>query len=213
MCSGFPPIIFQGDVANEEHVISMFKTAHETFGTIQSLSLVSPRLTGIVREDRHGFQCTSASRASTSRDASGSHTLFLCLLERRNRAPTGPLGRTTPLEVVGCHEHQRHGYVPLHARGVQVLQGTDAAGRSVLVKLKLNDDPNASFLSPRPLGRIINNGSISAYTPRPFSAPYTASKHAILGLTKSTSLDGRPFNIACTQIDIGGWCLTHSLED
>ena len=52
-------------------------------------------------------------------------------------------------------------------------------------------------------GRIINNGSISASTPRPNSAPYTATKHAISGLTKSTSLDGRPFNIACGQIDIG----------
>jgi len=52
-------------------------------------------------------------------------------------------------------------------------------------------------------GRIINNGSISAYAPRPFSAPYTATKHAITGLTKATSLDGRPFDIACSQIDIG----------
>jgi NAD(P)-dependent dehydrogenase (short-subunit alcohol dehydrogenase family) len=52
-------------------------------------------------------------------------------------------------------------------------------------------------------GRIINNGSISAHAPRPHSAPYTASKHAISGLTKCTSLDGRPFNIACGQIDIG----------
>ena len=52
-------------------------------------------------------------------------------------------------------------------------------------------------------GRIINNGSISAYVPRPHSAPYTATKHAITGLTRSTSLDGRRFNIACGQIDIG----------
>ena len=52
-------------------------------------------------------------------------------------------------------------------------------------------------------GRIINNGSIAAYAPRPNSAPYTATKHAITGLTKSTSLDGRAFNIACGQIDIG----------
>ena len=52
-------------------------------------------------------------------------------------------------------------------------------------------------------GRIINNGSISAHVPRPRSAPYTATKHAITGLTKSTSLDGRPFDIACGQIDIG----------
>ncbi|MCC6294850.1 MAG: SDR family oxidoreductase [Bryobacterales bacterium] len=52
-------------------------------------------------------------------------------------------------------------------------------------------------------GRIINNGSISAYTPRPLSAPYTATKHAMTGLTKSIALDGRPFDIACGQIDIG----------
>ena len=52
-------------------------------------------------------------------------------------------------------------------------------------------------------GRIINNGSISAHAPRPNSAPYTSTKHAITGLTKSTSLDGRRYNIACSQIDIG----------
>jgi NAD(P)-dependent dehydrogenase (short-subunit alcohol dehydrogenase family) len=56
--------------------------------------------------------------------------------------------------------------------------------------------------SPRG-GRIINNGSISAQVPRPHSAPYTATKHAITGLTKSISLDGRPFDVACGQIDIG----------
>ena len=52
-------------------------------------------------------------------------------------------------------------------------------------------------------GRIINNGSISAYAPRPYSAPYTATKHAILGLTKSISLDGRADRIVCSQIDVG----------
>ncbi|MBL9056982.1 MAG: SDR family oxidoreductase [Rhodobacteraceae bacterium] len=52
-------------------------------------------------------------------------------------------------------------------------------------------------------GRIINNGSISAHAPRPGSAPYTMSKHAVTGLTKTLALDGRPFDIACGQIDIG----------
>ena len=52
-------------------------------------------------------------------------------------------------------------------------------------------------------GRIINNGSISAHTPRPGGVAYTATKHAITGLTKSLSLDGRPYGIACGQIDIG----------
>jgi NAD(P)-dependent dehydrogenase (short-subunit alcohol dehydrogenase family) len=52
-------------------------------------------------------------------------------------------------------------------------------------------------------GRIINNGSISAHAPRPFSAPYTSTKHAMTGLTKSISLDGREHDIVCSQIDIG----------
>jgi NAD(P)-dependent dehydrogenase (short-subunit alcohol dehydrogenase family) len=64
-------------------------------------------------------------------------------------------------------------------------------------------------------GRIINNGSISAHVPRPNSAPYTASKHAITGLTRSLSLDGRAFNIACGQIDIGNAssALTKKIEE
>ena len=62
-------------------------------------------------------------------------------------------------------------------------------------KLMKNQDPMG--------GRIINNGSVSAHVPRPNSASYTATKHAISGLTKSTALDGRKYNIACGQIDIG----------
>ena len=64
-------------------------------------------------------------------------------------------------------------------------------------------------------GRIINNGSVSATSPRPFSAPYTATKHAVTGLTKSTSLDGRAYNIACGQIDIGNAAtdMTERMDD
>jgi NAD(P)-dependent dehydrogenase (short-subunit alcohol dehydrogenase family) len=64
-------------------------------------------------------------------------------------------------------------------------------------------------------GRIINNGSLSAHTPRPRSAPYTASKHGITGLTKATALDGREFDIACGQIDIGnaGTEMTRRMKD
>ncbi|HSK91342.1 MAG TPA: SDR family oxidoreductase [Euzebyales bacterium] len=57
-------------------------------------------------------------------------------------------------------------------------------------------------------GRIINNGSLSAQTPRPHSAPYAATKHAVSGLTKATALDGRPFDIACGQLDIGNAATT-----
>ncbi len=64
-------------------------------------------------------------------------------------------------------------------------------------------------------GRIINNGSISAHVPRPHSAPYTASKYAVTGLTRSVSLDGRKFNIACGQIDIGNAAseMTKSMQE
>jgi NAD(P)-dependent dehydrogenase (short-subunit alcohol dehydrogenase family) len=62
-------------------------------------------------------------------------------------------------------------------------------------RLMRNQDPRG--------GRIINNGSLSAHVPRPDSAPYTATKHAVTGLTKSTALDGRKYDIACSQIDIG----------
>lgn len=70
------------------------------------------------------------------------------------------------------------------------------------------------YQSPRG-GRVINNGSISAHVPRPFSSPYTATKHALTGLTKSTALDGREFDIVCGQIDIGnaGTEMTSKMED
>jgi NAD(P)-dependent dehydrogenase (short-subunit alcohol dehydrogenase family) len=63
------------------------------------------------------------------------------------------------------------------------------------IRLMKDQDPRG--------GRIINNGSISAHAPRPFSAPYTATKHAVTGLTKCTALDGRAYDICCGQIDIG----------
>ena len=63
------------------------------------------------------------------------------------------------------------------------------------IRMMKNQDPMG--------GRIINNGSISAHTPRPNSSPYTATKHAVTGLTKVTALDGRKYNVACGQIDIG----------
>jgi NAD(P)-dependent dehydrogenase (short-subunit alcohol dehydrogenase family) len=74
------------------------------------------------------------------------------------------------------------------------LTGTFLCTREAMLIMK-DQDPMG--------GRIINNGSISAYVPRPGSAPYTATKHGVTGLTRSTSLDGRKYDIACSQIDIG----------
>lgn len=74
------------------------------------------------------------------------------------------------------------------------LTGTFLCSRAAFAQMKAQDPQG---------GRIINNGSISAHAPRPGSSAYTATKHAIAGLTKSLSLDGRPYQIACGQIDIG----------
>jgi NAD(P)-dependent dehydrogenase (short-subunit alcohol dehydrogenase family) len=74
------------------------------------------------------------------------------------------------------------------------LTGSFLCAKAAFARMKAQDPQG---------GRIINNGSISAHVPRWGSAPYTASKHAITGLTRSISLDGRPYNIACGQIDIG----------
>ena len=100
-----------------------------------------------------------------------------CRHRRAAGAARGPDARA----VAGGRRRQPDRRVPLHAGGVP-------------------DDEERR--TPRG-GRIINNGSISAHAPRPNSAPYTATKHAITGLTKSTSLDGRKYDIACGQIDIG----------
>ena len=101
-----------------------------------------------------------------------------------NNAGTG--APAVPLEDLTFEQWQR--VVDINLTGVFLC--TQGA-----VRLMKGQDPRG--------GRIINNGSISATTPRPNSAPYTATKHAITGLTKSTALDGRKYDIACGQIDIG----------
>ena len=97
-----------------------------------------------------------------------------------NNVPAAPFGDITPEDFKKVINVNLYGAF-LAARGA--------------FNLMRSQDPQG--------GRIINNGSISAYVPRPGSAPYTASKHAITGLTRTISLDGRPYNIACGQIDIG----------
>ena len=97
-----------------------------------------------------------------------------------NNVPSAPIGDIAPEDFMKVINVNLYGAF-LCARGAfNVMRDQDPQG-----------------------GRIINNGSISASVPRPGSAPYTSSKHAITGMTRSISLDGRPYNIACGQIDIG----------
>ena len=85
-----------------------------------------------------------------------------------------------------------------------VKQWTDVVDVNLTGSFLCTQEAFRLMKSQKPMGgRIINNGSVSAHAPRPNSAPYTSTKHAITGLTKSTSLDGRKYNIACGQIDIG----------
>ena len=98
----------------------------------------------------------------------------------------GSFGRAAPIDELGVDEWRQVVDVNLH--------GMFLCARAAF-RLMRAQDPQG--------GRIINNGSISAHAPRPFSVAYTTTKHAITGLTKSLSLDGRAFDIACGQIDIG----------
>ena len=85
-----------------------------------------------------------------------------------------------------------------------VKQWTDVVDVNLTGSFLCTQEAFRLMKSQNPMGgRIINNGSVSAHAPRPNSAPYTSTKHAITGLTKSTSLDGRKYNIACGQVDIG----------
>jgi len=100
---------------------------------------------------------------------------MIALLRKRERTNDARSGRIALRELAGLVE--------------RVIEEQHA------IRLMKSQDPRG--------GRIINNGSVSAHTPRPMSAPYTATKHGSTGLTKSVSLDGREFDIACGQIDIG----------
>jgi NAD(P)-dependent dehydrogenase (short-subunit alcohol dehydrogenase family) len=99
----------------------------------------------------------------------------------------GTAARPVPMEELTFAEWQR-------VVGTN-LTGAFLCAQEAVKLMKAQTDPRG--------GRIINNGSLSAHVPRPNSAPYTATKHALTGLTKSLALDGRAFNIACGQIDIG----------
>ncbi len=134
------------------------------------------------------------------------------------RALPVPTDLTQPAEVQALFETVRTAHGRLDLLFNNAGMGAPAVPMDELTweqwKAVVDVNLNAVFLctqqafklmrhqSPRG-GRIINNGSISAHVPRPFSGPYTATKHAITGLTRATSLDGRAWDIACGQIDIG----------
>ncbi|MFI2187812.1 SDR family oxidoreductase [Streptomyces sioyaensis] len=117
--------------------------------------------------------------------------LFAAVLERFSRVDllfnnAGTFGRTAPLDELT--------YEDWHTVVDTNLTGAFLCAQAAFRAMKTQDPQG---------GRIINNGSVSAHAPRPDSLAYTATKHAVTGLTKSLSLDGRPYRIACGQLDIG----------
>jgi NAD(P)-dependent dehydrogenase (short-subunit alcohol dehydrogenase family) len=140
-------------------------------------------------------------------DPAGVRALFDAAVERYGRVDVlfnnaGRSAPPVPLEDLSLEDWQS--VVAVN------LTGTFLCTREAFRVMK-EQDPRG--------GRIINNGSISAHVPRPRSAPYTATKHAVTGLTRSTSLDGRAYDIACGQIDIGnaatelaGWISAGALQ-
>lgn len=124
-------------------------------------------------------------------DAASVNSLFETMKARVSRLDVvfNNAGNFTPSTNFGDLELDDY----MHVLNVNLIGAFLIANRSY--RMMRDQEPQG--------GRIINNGSISAYTPRPGSAPYTSSKHAVTGLTKSIALDGRAHNIACGQIDIG----------
>ncbi|MFE2726351.1 SDR family oxidoreductase [Kitasatospora sp. NPDC059327] len=124
-------------------------------------------------------------------DPAATDALFAVAAERFGRVDllfnnAGTFGAPTPVDELDVAEWRA--VVDLN------LTGAFLCARAAFRQMKAQDPQG---------GRIINNGSISAHVPRPHSIAYTATKHAVTGLTKSLSLDGRPYRIACGQIDIG----------
>ncbi len=147
-------------------------------------------LEAVVREGEAGGLRLAAVTADV-RDPDSVHGLFRRTVETFGRLDVlfnnaGSFSRPSPLEEITFEDWK-------------AVVDTNLTGAFLCTReaIKIMKDQ-----SPRG-GRIINNGSISAHAPRPNSAAYTASKHAITGLTKSTSLEGRAYDIACGQIDIG----------
>ena len=115
---------------------------------------------------------------------------------------TATVGRWGRLDVLFNNAGRGAAPVPLETLSLEAWQSVVAVNLTAAFLCTQHAIRQMKAQSPQG-GRIINNGSISAHAPRPNSAPYTATKHAITGLTKSVALDGRPFDIACGQIDIG----------
>jgi len=150
------------------------------------------------------------------RDKEIQETIELCPNRHETAAWVGDITSEDSMEGAFKHAVERFGRVDLLFNNAGISSKPDPLEDLALSTFQnvINVNLVGTFICTKqafkvfksqtpPGGRIINNGSMSAYTPRPNAMPYTASKHAITGMTKSTHLDGRAFNIACTQIDIG----------
>ena len=179
--------------------VALVTGAGSGIGRAVAVGLATDGFVVVLAGRRADALAETASRISTDslvqptdvRDVASVDALFAAIDGRLGRLDllfnnAGVGAPAVPLEELSL-EHWR--------RAVDTnLTGSFLCAQRAMAMMKRQDPPG---------GRIINNGSISAHTPRPNSAPYTATKHAITGLTKSIALDGRAFGITCGQIDIG----------
>ncbi|RFC66239.1 SDR family oxidoreductase [Fulvimarina endophytica] len=144
-----------------------------------------------LRETANGFEENAAILPCDVSDAQSVEAVFVEIANRFGRLDVlfnnaGTNVSAAPIDEISVDDWMKVANTNIH--------GMFLCARAAFALMR-RQDPQG--------GRIINNGSISAHAPRPGSVPYTMSKHSITGLTRSLSLDGRPFNIACGQIDIG----------
>lgn len=180
----------------------------------QKIALVTGAGSGIGRAAAHalldaGWHVALTGRRQDALDATAAHAPDRCL------AHAADVSRPEDVEALFAAVKDRFGRLDFLFNNAGISAGGRLEDISVEAWRKVVDvNLTGAFLctqgafrlmkaqEPRG-GRIVNNGSISAHAPRPFSVAYTATKHAITGLTRSTSLDGRAYDIACGQIDIG----------
>ena len=180
-----------GGLLGREHVAALAEIGATVILT--DLDLAAAQAAAASLRGTHGDRVVAAALDVTSEDS------IRAVLEAQgpidvlvNNAAVDP-----KVTAAGGPELSRLEHFPLESWDFQIAVGLTGAFLCTQQAFRVMKEQ-----TPRG-GRIINNGSISAHVPRANSAPYTASKHAITGLTKSTSLDGRQYDIACGQIDIG----------
>ena len=189
-------LVLAGDISDERFVLDLFKQTVSTFGKAATRKIILDTRLDIEARRAVGLVIQRTGRWE-------SMVIVLCLTLCRQNAGMGypsTFIEDLPIEAFRMVMDVNVTSVVICTReAFKVFKAQKPSGGQFF------DACAFVFRSQGHLGRITNNGSLSAHTPRPHSFPYTISKHAITGLTKTTAMEGRGHGITCTQIDIGQW--------